>query len=142
MPAKEGVFLYPILTLPRPAALVFVPPPAGQTAWSCTETQSAGSAHCHRCETSLQQQQRDQGSAGKREEAQTRSYAAKQDPARKYVVFILHVMLYDFKQNNTALKSSFCMYFPLFRITTSCLSIILIVLLCISWGSFLPSTIC
>lgn len=35
----------------------------------------------------------------------------KQDPARKYVVFILHVMLYDLKQNNTALKKLFLYVF-------------------------------
>lgn len=83
--AKEDVFSYPILTLLRPAALVFVPAPAAQTAWCCTETQSAGSVHCHHCETSLRQQQRDPGSAGKKGEAQIGSYTAKQGPARKHV---------------------------------------------------------
>lgn len=86
--AKEDVFSYPILTLLRPVALVFAPAPAAQTAWCCTETQSAGSVHCHHSETSLQKQQRDPGSAGKKGEGQTGSYTAKQDPPRKQVVFI------------------------------------------------------
>lgn len=74
VPAKEDAFLYPVLTLSCPTALVFVPAPTDQTAWCCTEIQSAGSVHCHRCETSLLQHQRDPGSAGKKGETQIGSY--------------------------------------------------------------------
>lgn len=115
--AKEDVFSYPVLTLLCPAALVFVPAPAAQTAWCCTETQSVGWVHCHHCETSLQQQQRDPGSVGKKGEAQTRSYTAKQDPGKKNV-FISWMKLYEFKQSNAALKSASYTCLPLFRITT------------------------
>lgn len=117
-PAQEDVFLYPILTLLRPTALIFAPAPTAQPAWCCTETQSAGSVHCRRCETSLRQQQRDPGSVGKKGEAQAGSYTATQHLARKYVVFILQTKLCEFKQSKAALKSSSCRWFSLFRITT------------------------
>lgn len=46
-----------------------------------------------------------QGLQGKREKHRSgHTYTAKQDPAIKYVVFILYMMLYEFKQNNAVLK--------------------------------------
>lgn len=91
--AKEDICSQPVLTLLHPAALVSAPSPAARTIWCCTQTRSAGSVHCHHCETSLLQQQRGPGSVGKKGEAQTRSDTAKQDPARKsFIDFVEDIM--------------------------------------------------
>lgn len=143
--AKEDICSHPVLTLLHPAALVSAPSPAAWTIWCCTQTQSAGSVHCHHCETSLLQQQRGPGSAGKKREAQTRSGTAKQGPARKKVVFILRKTLCGFKQSSAAFtKSISYTCFSLFRnhYSSLCLSLTLQGLSCSSWVSFLPSSTC